>query len=360
MLRLPDHPAGVARLANAARPRAGLLRCDKNENLFPVPEEILAEIRAGLTGEFITSYPHLAGLYADVARLLALPEERLYFTAGSDAGIKAVFEVFVPPGGGVVVPQPSYAMYRVYSELFRAVLQGVPYPDSLQLTAADIMARCDAATKLVVIANPDSPTGSVLPRGELLQVVRAAGERGLPVLVDEAYYPYHPETLADELADYDNLIITRTFSKAWGLASARLGLVLAAPAVIDLLRRWRPMYEAGGFAALAGAVMLKHQDWVLATVRETVAVRDWLAEELRARGRAVRNTAANFLHLRAGTADEAASAAAALAARGILVGTGSAPNCLRGWLRLTIGPRADMQRLLAALDEILPLPGAAR
>lgn len=348
-MRTPDYLNGITRVENDPTPRRQWLRLDKNENLFPVPATIISELRAGLTGDWLSCYPQTDGLYTALAALLALPAEQLYLTAGSDAGIKNVFEVFAVPGNRVVSLDPSYAMYGVYTRLFRMQWHGAGFDDRLRPDLARLLAGIDADCALVLLANPNSPTGTVLAVTDIVAILERAASYGVPVLIDEAYYPFHPETQLPLLARYDNLIITRTFSKAFSLAAARLGMIIARPEMITVLKKWRPMYEVNGFAVLAGQLLCGHHAWVAETVRATIAARDWFAAAAAARGLPVINTSANFVHV--GLGESLAGFLERCRREKILLKENAAPDCLRGYVRVAIAPQPQLQRVLDLLPE---------
>ncbi len=346
--RLPAWLDRVARIDNEALDRSRFLRCDKNENLLPLPPRALARIRRAMTGDFLGCYPQPHLLLPPLARSLGLTPDQVYLTAGSDAGIKAVFEVLVRPGAQIVLPTPSYAMYGVYAQLFRARVTAIACDAHLQLPLAEVRRAITRRTALVIIANPNSPTGTAVERHELLRLVRYAGRLGVPVLVDEAYYPFHPETMVPHLRACPNLLVTRTFSKAYGLAAARLGCVAASPRFIAALKKWRPMYEVNGLAVIAGLALLAERRAVARMVRETVATREWLCRQLEQAGLPVLPSAANFLNVRVGR-ERVPAVLQRLRRHGVLAKTFSGHPLLAECVRISLGPRRDMARVARLL-----------
>ena len=332
--------------------RAGaLLRLDKNEHVTGLPTAFVRRVLDAITPAQLATYPELDGLYARLAASLGLTPGHLMLTAGSDAAIKAAFEVFVAPGDDVVLSQPSYAMFEVYAAVFGARVVPVRYRADLGLDPEAIVAAIGAATRLVVLANPNSPTGTALAREDLLAIVAAARGRGVPVLVDEAYHPFHPDTVIDRIDADDNLIVTRTFSKAYGLAALRVGYAAAAPSLVALLMKVRPLYEVDGLAAALAAAVLDEPGLVAAYVREVRAGGAVLAGALTRLGFACPPTSANFQLVRVPDAGLRARIRDGLHDQGILI-AGEQPPPLADCLRITLGPPEHMETVAAGIARI--------
>lgn len=346
MVKPNAHILAVNRVANDRLDRRALVRLDKNEGYPPGAEAFIAQARALLTPEFLASYPEPCRLTARLSAWLGFPETQVAVTAGSDAAIKAAFELFVAPGSEVVIPQPNYAMYTVYAELFRAVPRFVPYHGDGMVPIDEIIAALNKRTALVAVSNPNSPVGSLLDRAALTRLLAAAGERGIPVLVDEAYYPYSRMTMLPDLKRFDNLLVTRTFSKALGLASARLGYVIASPEVIGWFAHVRPMYEINAFAEALGLLALDHYDEVR-LLAEFDRVKRMLTAELDRAGLRWRDTQANFIHI--DCAGRGAALVEFMRARGILVKPSGAGGGLAEHVRVTIGPAPAVEKFIENL-----------
>ncbi|SVC99088.1 uncharacterized protein METZ01_LOCUS351942, partial [marine metagenome] len=156
--------------------RDKFLRMDKNENLKGFSKEIIQDIQKMISSDFLTAYPEVGPLYNKLAEHLNIPREKIYLTSGSDAGIKAVYEVYVDSGDEVVVINPTYAMYHVYSKMFDAQLVKVDFDENLALPPGRIIEKISPATKLVCIANPNSPTGTILPIQDLEKIIKVASK----------------------------------------------------------------------------------------------------------------------------------------------------------------------------------------
>ncbi|MBM4442292.1 MAG: histidinol-phosphate aminotransferase family protein [Candidatus Rokubacteria bacterium] len=351
MLRPKAWLGGVRRLRNPEG-RAGAVRLDKNEHTTGLPAALVRRVLDAMGPEDLAAYPELGGLYAKLAASLGVAVDHLLLTAGSDAAIRAAFDVFVAPGDEVVLLEPTYAMLDVYAGVFGARVVPVRYGADLSLDPAALVAAIGDATRLVAIANPNSPTGTAMPRRDLLAIVEAARRRGVPVLVDEAYHPFHPETVIDRIDACETLMVTRTFSKAYGLAALRIGYVAAAPPLIDLLTRVRPLYEVDGLAAALAAAVLDEPAVTAAYVRDVRDGRAVLARALTRLGLAAPPAAANFQLVRVPDARLRARIRDGLRDKGILI-AGEQPPPIDDCLRITLGPPAQMEALAAALKPLV-------
>jgi histidinol-phosphate aminotransferase len=352
--RIPKPAPGVEaveRLSEAGNERSGLVPLDRNERLSPLPDAVLEELRAGIDSDLLTGYPVLDDAYAELGAALGLPRERLLLTSGSDAAFKAIHQCYVRPGDRVVMLSPTYAMYDVYARMFQADPLGVPIDDDLTLQPERLLEAVTPETRLVLLASPNQPTGTVLAP-ELLDAVieRAAAAEAL-VLVDEAYYPFSAATLLPD--GRPNLVVTRTFSKAWGLAGARVGFAAADPEVVRTLYKVRSVYDITALSAHCLRVVLAHPEVAADYVSEVDAGRELLVERALAAGLEPVPCPTNFLPVRVAPRVDPAALVAALEQRGYLVKGPFGAPCLRDFIRVTLGPPALMASFADALDQAL-------
>ena len=331
--------------------RKGKLRLDKNEHVAGLPEELVQDALRGLTAESIATYPEVRPLYTKLAESLGVSENNLMLAAGSDPAIKSVYELFVADGDRVVLPKPTYAMFHVYAQMFGAEAVSFEYGRDLTLDQGALLHAISPDVQMVAIANPNSPTGTVMDEGFLLEVIKKANSAGVVALIDEAYYPFYPRTLLPHVRDYDNLVVTRTFSKAYGLAGLRLGYVAGSESMIDLLMKVRPMYEVTGLAVHFGCYILDHLDVVEEYVRQVDEGKRYLATEMEALGFRTHPTHANFMHVRIEADPLRNAIAQGLAGRDILI-TGRQGPPLEDCIRISLGPVEQMKRVVRGIREI--------
>lgn len=345
--------AGIERLREGGRERQGFVGLDRNERLAPLPEWLLDEIRAGIDSSLLTQYPALDGLYEDLTELLGVTRERLLLTAGSDAAFRALHQVYVRPRDRVVMLDPSYAMYPIYARMFGATPVQVPFAPHLSLDGEQLVDAVGAGVRLVLLADPNQPTGTQLPRDVLRAVLARAAEHGALVVVDEAYYPFSATSVLPWLAEYPQLVVTRTFSKAWGLAGLRVGVVAAHPEVIANLYKVRSAYDVNAVAALCVRTLLAHPEVSEEFVAAVDAGRRTLAQRLPALGLTPLPGQTNFQLIRCADRIAPADLVDRLRERRYLVKGPFSAACLADCIRITLGPSALMARFCDVVEEVL-------
>lgn len=274
---------------------------DKNENSDPELSAVTARLLRELPASALYSYPDSGALYRKLAASLGLEAGNILLTAGSDAAIRAAFEAFVAPGDAVFHPEPTFAMYSVYCQIYGARPVTLEYRASNEgprLYAADIVAAIARdRPKLVCLPNPDSPTGAVLSVDDLRAVVEAAGRAGAVMLVDEAYYPFYPQTVVSWIKDYGHLIVARTAAKAWGLAGLRIGYAVAATDLARILHKVRPMFEVNTVAVALFERLLDREDAMRASVARLNAGKAAFLAAMQELGLRTHGGEGNFLHV---------------------------------------------------------------
>lgn len=208
----------LERIRDIPMQRSGLYRMDRNERTWPFSDNVMDEIRRRFTSETLTNYPEMEDIYHKLAIHLNVSDNQIYFHSGSDLVIKSIFETYIDPGDRVLMQKPSYAMYGVYGRMYGADICEQDFNSKLSFNIDEYCSRItEVKPKLVILENPSGYIGNSYSHRQVEKVIKNAGECGSLVLVDEAYIDYIPEaSVQDLISDYDNLIIVRTFSKAWG------------------------------------------------------------------------------------------------------------------------------------------------
>ncbi len=321
------------------------LRLDFNENTLacsPKVREALASISAGS----LTRYPERGPVEAIVAAHLGVAAEQLALTNGVDEAIHVLFETFLEADDELLLPVPTYTMYEIYASATDARVVAIQASDDLQFPFERLLAAITARTKIIAIANPNSPSGAVVSRAQLLEIASRAPHA--VVLVDEAYYHFYGETVMDQVGAVPNLVVARTFSKAYGLAGLRLGL-LAGP--IELMRWIRCVLSPYSVNSLALACLppaledTAYLDWY---VGEVLAARTEFEAALDAAGVRRWPSQANFILVEIGA--QHAEFVRLMREAGVLVRDRSSDPGCNGRVRITIGTREQMKQAIAALN----------
>lgn len=324
------------------------LRLDFNENTLACSPAVLAAIQK-VSAADLTRYPERGPVEALAAQHLSLAPEEVVLTNGVDEAIHVLCQAFLEAGDELLLPVPTYTMYEIYASATDANIRHIQARSDLQFPDAAILAAINPRTKIIAIANPNSPTGGVVTRQQILEIASAAPQA--VVLVDEAYFHFFGETVMDLVGKIPNLVVARTFSKAYGLASLRLGLLAGPDSLIQWVRRVLSPYSVNNIALVALTAALQdvaYLDWYVAEVLEARALFLTSLAEL---GLQHWPTQANFVLVNIGPAHK--EFAKAMREQGILVRDRSADPGCDGLVRITIGTPAQMQLAVGAIEKFL-------
>jgi histidinol-phosphate aminotransferase len=339
------------------------LRLDFNENVDGCSPRVLETLHS-TTAETLNKYPEREPGEQAVARSLAISPAQVLLTNGVDEAIHLLAETYLEPGDETLIAVPTFSMYEIYALATGALVRTVQSGPDLGFPASAMLASITPKTRLICIANPNNPTGAIATRAQLLAIVRAAPQAA--VLIDEAYIHFGGESLLDQLGRIDNLFISRTFSKAYGLAGFRLGALLGSTAQLKMLRRVASPYNVNGIALTCLSAALDDRDYIAGYVAQVLEGRALLEAFYRERNIPYWPSQANFVLAYFGSYRQAF--VGQMRQRGILVrDRHTDPGC-QGSVRITLGNRQQTMRLLRELPAALssigftaqPLPHPAK
>lgn len=328
--------------------RDGKLRLDFNENTLGCSPQARAAIR-NLSSAAVSMYPEQDTVRRELARFFGVRNDELLLTNGTDEALHLIVDTFLEPDDIVLLVEPTFAMYRFYSELAGARIQALRYDAAMQFPMKALLAALRKPPRIFFLANPNNPTGSVLRPAELRRVLKAA-TRTL-VVVDEAYFEYSGITILPWIRRNDNLVVTRTFSKAAGLAGLRLGCIFAHRSITEYCRKAQSPYPVGVAALAAARATVRDQSFLRRTVREFRRSRKELERGLTKLGIPFFPSAANFVLLFLG--DRAKQVVQSLARQGTLIRDRSSDFNGAGDVRITFGTLSQTRRVLRQLEELL-------
>ncbi|MGI5148635.1 pyridoxal phosphate-dependent aminotransferase [Plantactinospora sp. CA-294935] len=332
--------------------RKGLIRLDRNEATVPLSPAVAEALVAHIGQHGVHGYPEYPQLVAALAGYTALPADSILPTNGSDQAIDICLRAFLAPGATMLVARPEFVIFGHSAGLLGAEVVGVPYGPDLAFPYAEFRAAATTQRDLIVFVNPNNPTGTAVDVEFIVETVEA--NPGTPVVVDEAYFEFTGVTVAPLIDRYANLVVLRTFSKAFAMAGLRLGYVLARPEVIDQLVKIRNPFDVNSLAVVAALTQLSRVDEMRASVAETMGrTKPMVLEFFREHAVPVWPGAANFLLVRPARCDETV---ARLRAAGILVRRMTQP-ALAGMFRMNLGTPAEMATFMKVYRELLPVLG---
>ncbi len=249
--------------------RKGYLRLDLNENTQDPPAHVIAALKAHIDENRIQMYPEYGGFLSKLSQHVGVGEDHLIVTNGSDQAIEIILRAFLGPGEPMVMAQPGFPIFDQVAGTIPAKVCGVPYDQELSGFPYDEFVKAiTPETALIVVINPDNPTGIAVPMSQIRQI--ADDHPNIPVLVDEAYFEYTRVTALDFLKSHPNLIITRTFSKAFAMAGLRLGHIIAHPDVISQFYKIRGPFDVNNCATAVATAQMDFPDVWNAYIQEVM------------------------------------------------------------------------------------------
>jgi histidinol-phosphate aminotransferase len=305
-----------------------------------------------LTAEDLARYPERQPVEALLASYLGLPESELLLTNGVDEAIHLLCQTYLQTGDEAIIIVPTYSMYRIYMSATGADVVSIPASKNFTFPTDAVRDRITDRTRMIAIANPNNPTGTLTLPEHIEEIARCAPSAA--ILVDEAYFEFCRTTLLGSARRYPNLFITRTFSKAFGLAGLRIGVLIGDPQQMPSLRRICSPYNVNAIALACLPEALADQSYTQRYVRETQESRRRLEVALQSCGIRFWPSHANFVLARVGlTESDSQAFIERMRCRGILVRNRSADHGCEGCVRFTVGPEEHTNRLLKALGEVI-------
>jgi histidinol-phosphate aminotransferase len=313
---------------------------NQSERTIPIPG--FQKFLQSINQEDFFFYPNTESLKELICEYHCLQYNQLFLCAGSDVGIKAVFETFTN-GGRVITSDPSFPMYKVYSELYQCEYFGIPHEKDYTISMEKILSNITHDTDLIILANPNSPMGEHKSFDE----IRILLEQGVPTLIDEAYIEFVDEPgLLEYINEYPNLIITRTFSKAYGAAGCRVGMVFSNKDNIEMISKFRHMYEISNVSMKFCKHLINEVDLVDTYVEEVVEEKEKLISMMKDFD--VIDSNCNWIHFN--NEIDNADTIRIFDKHKVLVKFCSIPHDDRkNWCRLTIQPNITKQKFIKEL-----------
>ena len=315
---------------------------DANENSFGSPLK-----------EAFNRYPDPLQwqLKFELAKIKGVPAENIFIGNGSDEVIDLTYRIFCnPKKDNVIICPPTYGMYEVSANINDVEIRKVNLTEDFQLDVEGILAATDENTKLLFICSPNNPTGNNMRRADVELLLN-----NFPgvVIIDEAYINFsRQKTFIQELTEYENLVVMQTLSKAWGLASLRLGLAFASLSIIELFNKVKPPYNINKASQALAIEALQNTQQVNDWIKQTVEQREFLVNKLSNLSfvKKIFESAANFLLVRV---DDANALYNYLSQNKIIVRNRSKEIMCDNCLRITIGtPNENLEliKILKAYD----------
>ncbi|SFR99007.1 histidinol phosphate aminotransferase apoenzyme [Granulicella pectinivorans] len=340
VLAMPEyHPPLAARTA---------LRLDFNENTFAPSPRVLERVHA-FTAEDLTKYPEREPVEILVAKHFGLQPSEVLLTNGVDEAIHVLCTAFLEADDEALICTPTFFMYDVSVGLMTPNLVRVQADASLEFPFERFLAAITPRTKLILIASPNNPTGIVVSREHLLAIAAAAPQA--VVFVDEAYFHFHGETTLGDVPNIPNLMVGRTFSKAYGLANLRAGMLVGPAELINYVKKVCSPYNMNGVALACLTEALADQTYLDWYIREVHTGRERVQAALTELGVPFWPSSANFVLMNIGPKHK--QLVDVMRTHGVLLRDRSSDPGCDGCVRITIGIEDHVTRGIAALKTSL-------
>lgn len=248
----------VKRDSLTKKTRFDQIRLDKNERVSKFEKKFIDIFKKNLKSEHFNSYPELYNFYKNLSKIHKLSKSNFLVTAGIDGGLRSCIEMFGFSNKKVIILEPTFAMIKIYCNIYKKKIKLINYEKNLDLDIKKIYKNLNSSTSLIVISNPNSPTGTFINKDTLKKIILRAKKFNIKVVIDEAYYGFSNHTVLPFVQRFNNLIVLRTFSKAYGLAGLRVGYMVSNAKNIRKLFSIKPMYEINSLGILAANILLKN------------------------------------------------------------------------------------------------------
>lgn len=331
--------------------RKDFLRLDLNENPGGLPQEFITKVLSGVTPQFVAQYPETFHFTEVLAKHLNTDVSHLCLVNGSAEGIRYIIQAFTSPNGRIVGVVPSYFMFQVYSEMYGRDFVKVPYNEDLSMDIKNIITEMTDDTQLLILLNPNNPMGNVYTDEEFETIFKAAQEKQITVLIDEAYHYFYPKTFMKYALEKEHVFVTRTFSKLFSLAGCRLGYVAGWSDGVKMVQKLCTPHNTNAFAMRFAEAILETPGMLDSLIEKFNEGRNYLISELDRNGYPHKGEAGNFIFIKPKT-DAQTIVNRMKVEKRILIKTypnvGEFGNCLR----VSIGEKKFMEQFMKALLEL--------
>tara|TARA_B100000989_G_C19531594_1_gene470272 strand:+ start:3127 stop:4191 length:1065 start_codon:yes stop_codon:yes gene_type:complete len=335
----------VKRVKNEVKNRHRFLRLDKNEKIENFSYDLWKKFLESLHQNDFQAYPQVEELYTKLSKKIKINRNNLFLSSGSDNSIRNFFEIFTNTKSKVITSNPCFPMYKVYSKINKNKLIYIKYDKNLKLNLKDFNKKISSKIDAIIIANPNSPIGDLIKEKELKKIIIKSNKYGIPFFLDQAYYEFSNTNMIGLVKKFDNLIISRTFSKGMGAAGVRLAYIIANKKIINLFEKVRPLYEINQIAVKYGLFILSNYNLARNYCKKTMNSRNKLCKVLNKNKINAINSETNSIHIRF---DKNLSKVIKIFRKfRVLFKFSSLPNSnYKQWVRLTVFPGIEKERFI--------------
>lgn len=329
--------------------RRNFIRLDKNERIENFNKRIIKNLK--LTSFDLSAYPETGKIYKLISKKLRVKLNQLLIIPGSEFGIRVCLEYFcnTKKNSRLLALEPTFGMVDAYSKLYKIKKISILYDKNLQINSNKFLKKIKRNISLIIIANPNSPTGTIIEKKSLLQIIKKAEKFSIPVLIDEAYAGFYNFSYIKYIKKFQNLVILRSFSKSYGLAGLRAGYLISNKKIIKEIYKYKPMYEINSIACKIIEKFLKNISIEKKYISRTNEGKKYFHNELKKMKIQYLKTYANFIHVN--LKNKKNFIEKKLRLKKILTRKGPGVKGYNNFLRITLGPKSQMEKVIKVLKK---------
>lgn len=331
--------------------RKEYLRLDLNENPGGLPQDFIDRVLSEADPRLIAEYPETLEFTEVLAKYLGTDINHLCLVNGSAEGIRYIIQAFTSPGGKIVGVTPTYAMFEVYSKMYGRNFIPVHYTDDLEMPIDNILNSITEDVQLLILVNPNNPMGNTYSNEEFSLIFNKAQQLKVTILIDEAYHYFYPKTFIKYALECKHVFVTRTFSKLFSMAGARLGYVAGWSDGITMVQKMCTPHNVNAFAELFAQRIIENPDLIETLISNHKEGRKYLQDKLKANGYEYFGENGNFIFIKP-KSDAEVLVKRMKEEKKILIKTYSGIGKFGNCLRVSTGEKQYMKQFLDGLFEL--------
>lgn len=326
------------------------LRLDRNEKVDLWPKDFIKKVLKKKPPSFFSTYPEITGLYKQIAKFEKVKEDQILITSGIDGSIKNILSLITKPNETISVLSPTYAMYEVYSKIFQLKLFKIGYNKNYEIIKSDFDKFFKLKPKILFLPNPNQPIENTLNLKDIEKIALKCKRKKCFLVVDEAYHHFGSKSAVPLIKKFKNIIILKTFSKAFGVPSIRTGFTVSDKKNMDILSKARIAHELSSVSIAVAEYLLKNYEIVKKNAKKIQISRDLLKKELKKIGLETRSQFGNYILIKFQNSIEAKKVVKFLKKNYIYV-KGPYKQPWQNFINISIGPYNVMKPFIKKVKE---------
>ena len=294
-MNFKGHIKKIKRIDYLNYSRLNFTRLDKNEKIDDFEKILIKNFKKKINSNLLSSYPEVSSLVSLISKSYKIDLKNILLTAGIDGAIKLIIDALTNRGDRAIILEPTFAMTKIYCDIANLKIVSIKYDKNLRLDLKKLLDNIKKKTSIVILSNPNSPTGTVIEEKYIFQILNKTNKLKIPLIIDEAYIEFFGKSLIRYIKKNKNLFVLRTFSKAFGLAGLRSGFIASSKNNIDYLKKFKPMYEINSIGILLTKLILENPKIVKNYVKKCFLFKNKLFTLLKKKKIKFKDTKANFV-----------------------------------------------------------------